>query len=712
MMRSRLGGAFLVTFGIVLSLAVSGVSAPLARAQQPDGQPRSLRTLTPLDVSRIQSVGEVAIQPDGSQIAYTLTVPREVGIEVNGPAWTELHVVRTDGGDDRPFVSGRVNILQPRWSPDGRYLAYLAKRQDDDHRSIYVIPAEAGESVKLIEYETDIQDYDWRPDGRAVAFIAKEPVPADLVALRAQGFNQQAYEEDVQARRVFVAELPNGPGGAAATSRRVEGISGHPYHVVWAPDGRRLLVDPAPTPLIDDRYMYRRLQVIDAETGTVQARIENPGKLGAFRWSPDGKSIAMISAADFNDPKEGRLMVVPAEGGALRDILPDLEGHVETFAFAPNGRIVYTASVGVGSRLGRVRMDGRDDEIFYEGTDPVLDYLSLDARGRQVALIAESPTMAREVFALRLERRAALSRLTDVNPWFAEIEFSRQEIVRWTADDGLTIEGLLIHPVNRANGERVPTIVVAHGGPESHFKNGWLTSYSRPGQMAAGQGYALLYPNYRGSTGRGVAYSKADQGDGGGAEFDDVLAGVDALIERGLADPDKVGITGGSYGGYFTAWGSTRHSDRFAAGVMFVGISDQLSKAGTSDIPKEMEAVHWLSNPYDNLELFLERSPVLYVENANTPLLILHGADDPRVNPGQSLELHRALKLKGDVPVRLILYPGEQHGNRRAAARYDYSLRMLRWFDHFLKQDGTEVPPWRIDYGLAREVSLRSAIQR
>ncbi len=250
----------------------------------------------------------------------------------------------------------------------------------------------------------------------------------------------------------------------------------------------------------------------------------------------------------------------------------------------------------------------------------------------------------------------------------------------------------------------MPTIVVVHGGPESHYRNGWLTSYSMPGQMAAGRGYAVLYPNYRGSTGRGVAFAKADQGDGMGAEFEDVLAGIDYLVERGLTDADRVGITGSSYGGYATAWGSTRHSQRFAAGVMFVGISDQLSKTGTSDIPKEMELVHWLSNPYENPDLFLERSPVMHVSGAQTPLLILHGKEDPRVNPGQSRELYRALKMMTDVPVRLVLYPGEGHGNRRAAARYDYSLRMLRWFDWYLKEGGAELPPWQIDYELEEAV--------
>jgi dipeptidyl aminopeptidase/acylaminoacyl peptidase len=655
------------------------------------------RVITALDVAHLRSIGQIAISPDGSEIAYTLNVPREPGGDRDGPAWSELHVVAFDGARDRPFVTGAVNVSHLRWSPDGKYISYLARREGDDHTSIYVIPAEAGESVRLYTHETGVLAFDWRPDGRAIAFVAAEAVPEDLAELRRLGFDQEIYEEDWLSRRLYVLDLPNGAEGPAGEARPLA-VPGQPWSVAWGPEGRRLLTDLSPTPLVDDRYMYRRLNVIDASSGAVLAAIENPGKLGAFDWSPDGRTIAMISAVDINDPREGRLMVVPAGGGALRDLLPGLEGHVESFSFVSRDRLVYLAGIGVGSRLGRVKTDGGDAEILFESSDPVLGGLSVDARGRSAALAAESPTFPREVFAMRVDRSGEPSRLTDSNAWLSEIRFARQEIVHWSAEDGLEIEGLLIHPLNEGAG--APTIVVAHGGPESHYKNGWLTTYSQPGQVSAARGYAVFYPNYRGSTGRGVAFSKADQGDGAGAEFGDVLAGVDYLVERRVADRDRIGITGGSYGGYFTAWAATRHSQRFAAAVMAFGISDQLSKTGTSDIPREMELVHWLTNPYEDPDLFLERSPIMYVNDAQTPLLIMHGKDDPRVNPGQSRELYRGIKMQTDTPVRLVLYPGEGHGNRRAAARYDYTLRMLRWFDWFLKEGKTELPPWQVDYQL------------
>jgi dipeptidyl aminopeptidase/acylaminoacyl peptidase len=182
------------------------------------------------------------------------------------------------------------------------------------------------------------------------------------------------------------------------------------------------------------------------------------------------------------------------------------------------------------------------------------------------------------------------------------------------------------------------------------------------------------------------------RGDPGGLEFDDIIDGVDYLIDNGTVDKNKVGVTGGSYGGYATAWMSTRHSERFAAGVMFVGISNNLSKWGTSDIPEEMFLVHSRKRIWDDYEFFLKRSPIYYADQAKTPLLILAGAGDTRVDPGQSKELYRHIKTRTETPVRLVLYPGEGHGNRNSTARFDYSLRMMRWFNLYLKEDSSILP--------------------
>jgi len=236
-----------------------------------------------------------------------------------------------------------------------------------------------------------------------------------------------------------------------------------------------------------------------------------------------------------------------------------------------------------------------------------------------------------------------------------------------------------------------------HGGPESHDKDGWITNYSRPGQMAAARGYAVFYPNYRGSTGKGVEYSKLGQNDYAGKEFDDLVDFKEHLVGMGLVDTKRVGITGGSYGGYASAWAATKLTKHFAASVMFVGVTNQLSKFGTTDISNEMNLVHARSYPWDKWQWYLERSPIYWAGQSETPLLIMHGKDDPRVHPAQSMEMYRYMKVQGK-DVRLVYYPGEGHGNRKVAAQYDYSLRLMRWMDNYLIDGNKDMPMFEIDH--------------
>jgi dipeptidyl aminopeptidase/acylaminoacyl peptidase len=310
--------------------------------------------------------------------------------------------------------------------------------------------------------------------------------------------------------------------------------------------------------------------------------------------------------------------------------------------------------------------------------------------GGTVAVTANSPQHPNELFVWS---GGEFERWTNHNTWLSDIDFGEQRTFRFTATDGQEVEGVLILPVGGVPEGGAPTIMNVHGGPEAHDSNGWQTAYSKPGQVAAGQGYAVFLPNYRGSTGYGTAFSKQHQGNYTDPEFRDLVDAKKALVAEGITDNDRTGVTGGSYGGYASAWSATYNSAEFAAAVMFVGISNQVSKFGTGDIPFEMYNVHSLKWPWDDWQAMMEVSPVYHVDKADTPILIMHGEEDTRVDPGQSLELYRSLKIrKPDLPVRMVFYPGEGHGNRKAAARYDYNLRMMEWFDTYLKSGDRRAP--------------------
>jgi dipeptidyl aminopeptidase/acylaminoacyl peptidase len=634
--------------------------------------------LTPYDIARIETVGNVTVAPDGEHVAYTVSVPRDP-FETNATSYSELYVYDVEAGANRGLRGGDVTHSRVAWTPDGR-LSFLTRAADGDARpSLYVMDPMTGEMERTLRFATSIGAYTWSPDGSQVAFIAEEPMDEAEPALP---YQPEIFEEETADSKLWIATP------FSDTAPRMIDLAGTVYDLAWHPDGAQIAVAVAPTPFVDDSYMSQRIRILDATTGAVVTRIENPGKLGSFAWSPDGARLAFISAADLNDPASGRLMVADAQTGQFDDVLPGYEGHVNAIAWEDDDTIRYAADRGVESVMQRVRLSGGGG-LLLSGGFATFSSFSISDDGDVIAFAADSPQHPSELYVMA---GGAPGRVTDSNPWLAEKRLAPQEVIEYPARDGLMIQGMLIRPLDYEEGTRVPLVMIVHGGPESHYSNGWLTGYSLLGQMAAAKGYAVFYPNYRGSTGRGVAFSKTSQGEPAGAEFDDLVDGVDYLVGTGLVDGDKVGVTGGSYGGYATGWLSTRYSERFAAGVMFVGISNKVSKVGTTDIPNEEFYVHALKRPWDDWQFMLERSPIYYADQSVTPLLIMHGADDPRVHPTQSLELYRHLKLRGQAPVRLVYYPGEGHGNRKATARFDYTLRALRWFDHYLLGPGGDPP--------------------
>ena len=665
-----------------LALAI-GLSSSVAFAQS---------AITVEDIPKIKSVIQTSVSPDGDNVAFTRSLPRTLYVDENGSNYSELYVV-DDKGVERPFITGSVNIKSIEWSNDSKTIYFLAKLKDDKFTSLYQIPVDGGQAQPVLALkDTSISSYKLSPDNKQVAILAMPAADKSEKELKKLGFKAEVYEMGLKNKQLFIVDLAKADKPLTPTALNVDN---YVSDVNWAANGEKLLVKTQPTALIDDKYTKSMWHLFDIASNKVTLSFKTEGKLGDAELSHDGKYIAILGAEDKHDPATGRLFIADTKTAEITEWLPDFMGHVVDFEWShKRNTLNFIANVGTQSFVASIKAGSNKYKKLVKEGEFIASQLSVSDSDKTLALRGNTAKHPNEVFIVRSNKA---TRLTDSNSWLNDKRFAKQETITLKARDGVELDGVLVYPLNYEKGTRYPLIMSVHGGPESHDKDGWVTNYSRPGQMGAARGYAVFYPNYRGSTGKGVDYSKLGQNDYAGKEFDDLVDFKNHLVDMGLVDTKRVGITGGSYGGYASAWGATKLTEHFAASVMFVGVTNQLSKFGTTDISNEMNLVHARSYPWDKWQWYLERSPIYWAGQSETPLLIMHGKDDPRVHPAQSMELYRYMKVQGK-DVRLVYYPGEGHGNRKVAAQYDYSLRLMRWMDNYLMEGKKEMPAFEIDH--------------
>ena len=662
--------------GFVSTLAL----ATLAYAPSASAAPMEIE-----DIGKIENAGNLTVAPDGETIAYTVSkYPDLLQGEPDGGSVSQLYVMRPDS-EPILYTASDASVSRIHFSPDGEMVYFLTRRGKDKTNALYGISLSGGEAKKIFQHETSMGDYALSPDGETVYFVAADK-KADRSKLKDKGFNAYAYEEDITmsaAWRVSLSEDADDKAEKLYDAKHVTSLE-------LAPNGRSLVVSAVSSPLVDDVLMKSRLHVLDAKTGRVKTIVKTPGKLGSFKISPDNSRIAFLAGTDISDTANGVLMVANMRNGRFEQLTPDAPQHIMDVEWIEDDSMLTIAARGVETALVAYDLSG-EEERTYATPDYIAVRNAEVGLGGKIFFTADSPKHPQEVFATR---QAGVEKLTHINSWLDDITLAPQTTFTYEARDGREIEGLLITPKGKKPAGGWPLILTVHGGPEAHYSDGWMTAYSLAGQFGAGDGYAVFYPNYRGSTGRGVAFAKEHQNDYAGKEFNDLVDGVDALAETGLINRDRVGITGGSYGGYASMWGATALTDHFAASVAFVGISNQISKFGTSDIPNEMHLVHSIKWPWENNWMnLLERSPIFHAGKSTTPTLIMHGEKDTRVHPSQSMELYRSMKVRTDTPVRLVFYPNEGHGNRKATSRMDYAYRSMRWMDTYLAEDSNRDDP-------------------
>ena len=633
------------------------------------------RPVTVDDVLDLKAVGTAfnggapAISPDGSAVLFTVRAWRDrvdrgaLGKDARTHVWR----VRTDGSvPARQLTFGERGDSLPAWSPDGRLISFVSARgpqgDEDPKARLWVMRADGGEAWSITDGAESVQRYAWSPDARTIAFTMSDPRTAEETTATRARDDERPFEDDYRRVHLWVVDV------ASRTATRV--TSGTDLTIAgplsWSTDNRHVAFAAGVTPLLRDGR--RDVVVADTTTKTIEKISPNFGPDSGPRYSPDGRQIAYLSepvtspAIGDGTPRgtvgQSRVMVYDVATGQTRDATGSLAVEPGALYWSPDGRRLLF-STGDRVYTNAYELDLATGTATALSAKRTLQLGSFSADGTRVAFTMDSPTAPAEVFVAD-GRFTSPRQLTDLNPQAKNFALGTTEVITWKSRDGLEVEGVLLKPVGFDPARRYPLLVVAHGGPAGAHLDNYRVGGLEGGQLWAGMGWAVFYPNPRGSSNYGEKFLRANVADWGGGDFADIMTGVDALIARGVADKDKLAHIGWSYGGYMTAWAITQ-TTRFKAAMVGAGLTNMWSMYGTNDIPSVLIGYFGGIANKETLPLYMNRSAMTHIDNVTTPTLILHGGNDERVPLGQAQELFRGLKDRGKT-TELVVYPREGHG--------------------------------------------------
>ncbi len=652
------------------------------------------RPMTTADLMRVRSVGGAAISPSGDRVLYTVSAWEHPGAK-GDTALGDTHnrrshvfIVSAAGGPSRQLTASERGESQPQWSPDGATIVFVSARGtaaagEEPRPQLWLLPADGGEATVLTNARDGVSAYAWSPDGARIAYLTTDSLTRDAEAKARRRDDAKVYEGDLRLSQLWVIDVATKQ--ATKITSGAFTVRGAPS---WSPDGTKLAFDASPTTLIRDER--RDAYVVTIATKQLEALTTDGSAESTPQFSPDGRTIAFTQLKDeWPGYKDGimprtlrndHLVTMDVATKVLTDhAVASFDVSVGQPRWSPDGQqLWFSASDRVWQTLYAYTLATKT--YAKVTTDVVVQGVSASKDGRTLALVYETPNLPGEVYIKR--GSAAPVAVTQTNAWLNDVALGESRVVSWKSKDGKPVEGVLLLPIGYTAGQKVPLLVSAHGGPTGAHTNGFKGGTS-PGQTWASRGWAVLYPNPRGSTGYGEQWMRGNIPDWGGGDYRDIMTGVDDLIRKGIADSTRMAFEGWSYGGYMTSW-VVSQTGRFKAAMMGAGLPSLLSMAGTTDIPGYIDTFFNGQPQYDGsivnpqIKHLLERSAISYSDKVTTPLLILHGGSDERVPIGQPMEFYRALKNRGKT-TELVFYPREGHGFTEWYHQLDRMQREYEW---------------------------------
>ena len=639
------------------------------------GQER--RAMTTDDGLDMVQVGGAMISPDGSWVLFSKS---ELNWEENERETTWWRV-STEGGEPYRYIGddGGGNF---QFSPDGSRLAFT--RSVDDESQLFLLPTTGGEAVQLSEHETSIGSYAWSEDGSKIIFVATEPRTEEEEEAREAGYDA-----------IFVDEGPNGQQSGnwnnlwlieveSGAERRLTDTDHRIGSFSVAPNGDRILF----TSRIENRRNQQNLseiQLLEVEAGTIRRLTDNSAPEGRLSWAPDGRSFAYTARTDGEwELLLDKIWVMDPDGGGRRIVSGAFDGNIGNFVWAPDASaILFSGLHGTNNNLYRINLGSDSVEQITSSVGSLAPSSFSRDRVKMAYVFQDFDTPA-DIWVGPTDGTGAVQ-LTDVNPTIIdELVLGQGEVIRWESRDGTEIEGILMLPAEYRSG-MLPLLLHIHGGPAGVFRN----SFSASNHVWAGLGYAQLFPNVRGSSGYDDDLLRGNLRDIGSGDYEDLMTGVDELISRGIADPDKLGLRGWSYGGILGGWTITQ-TDRFKGASVGAMVSDWTSEYGPG-FNHDVRLWYIGGTPWDNTDEWRERSALTHVANVTTPTLVLHGINDRTDTEPQSMMFFQALKDQGKI-TRYIRFPREPHGFQEPRHQRTRDVEEIRWIQKYVRN--IEWTPW------------------
>jgi len=623
-------------------------------------------------------LGNPRISPDGTRVVYT--VNEAVMTADKSEFVTQVWLASADGKENFQVTYGEKSSTNPKWSPDGNWIAFTSNRKDNKN-NLYVLRVNGGEAEQVTEVKSAVSDFEWSPDGKWFAFASSD-AKTDDEEKNDKGKNDFRWvDENMKMARLYVIPVTKNDAGKRE-ARKLTNDNRHVNSFDWSPDGSKIVFSHVKSPTADV-WPSSDIAIVEVAGAKITPFAVTEAAEGSPSYSPDGKWIAMfVSDLPVRWAQSNRIAIYPAGGGSPKMMPISHDGQPIMIGWSPDSaKIMFSEAKGTGTGIHEASVQtGTIKEIKY--SNAVISANSMAVDGSAYAFVIQSSNKPPEVGIIK-SGSDTLTRISRANVELEKMDYGRTEVVKWKSADGREIEGLLTYPVGYTAGTKVPLILNVHGGPAGVFQQSFIGGRgSYPIAVFASKGYAVLRPNPRGSSGYGTEFRRANIKDWGGLDYQDLMTGVDKVIEMGVADSERLGVMGWSYGGYMTSTIITK-TKRFKAASAGAPVTNLMSFNGTADIPSFVPD-YFGGQSWENPEIYVKHSAMFNIKGATTPTLIQHGDADVRVPISQGYELYNALKSQG-VPTRMIVLPRQPHGPNEPKMQMAAMQSNLDWFEKYLK---------------------------